>query len=1127
MGRICKICFLVLALAHCPIFTGESSSGALFQEEWRWIRYTNNAGLPAHRISGVISASDSTLWAMADNGVAWFDSFRWQTLPDADNLLRNISAMVPDLHDAVLLVADKNLYQVNRKGIRPLPIHYGGRPLAVTSAVPLDKGRYLVATADGLFERSEAGVLPFEADFDDAAIDPRGKLFRTQRGRILLTSHAKLALLQQDEQRWQRIAHHGVRWIKELHDGSMLMASSITVRPDLRGLWSWREGEALRHAALDANGAILAVDFADGSGTGMLIDNLGRVKVFDEAMNLRDESAVDGRIGIPLCMHYDYHDNLWIGSPSGLYLFKQASQRWTQVLEGRTALQQQVNSICLRRNGELWAGSGAGILIKHSDDKVEVIDNAAGYELKIITGLAEDRDENVWVSSGSDSIGLLCWKDSAWRAYNSSDGLALSRIHKIEIDRSGRLWLLGLADPADRHGLPGAYIYDGHEFAVWGQDSPIAGRLLYDFCEGPEGERWFGTDSGLHRWDANGWRSWTAADGLPTGRVFTVEVDEAGKPYFGFQHIGSGLATLDDDDVPRIFTVVDGLPDDGIADIVRDAEGRLWFSTINGLGLVHKGQFAALGTASGLAYPNIWPLWPAGDRLLVGTIGGGVHSLAFNELYHPAPILTISPPAISGHSAFVLWQPFAYDGEMASEQVPTRYRLDQSPWTHWNTTREAYLPELAPGGHVLTIQAKGLFGQVSAVASRVVLNIPLPWYRIPAVQILLTLWFGSLLIVGFIYWRRRRRSMEMLRDSEMRLTRVTENLDDIVFRCRIRPAIEFEFVNSAASVITGFQPEDFRRNPNLLMERLHPDDQQGLQKLMRGEADFAAALLLRLSRRDGKQIWTELRAVPIYDDKGSLIALEGIMRDVTARQTEKETREALISELKAKTAELESFTYTVSHDLKSPLITIRGFVGMLERDTEQGDRPRMQEDIQHIHKATVKMQRLLDDLLHLSRAGRVINEPLALSLDNLVRDASNLVSGRLAEGGIELRIETPLPQVRGDRSRLVQVLQNLIDNAAKFCGHREKPCIAIGAEDRKDDVLVYIRDNGIGIDPRFQEKIFGLFETLATDQPGTGIGLALVKRIVEVHGGAIWVVSEGQDRGSTFYFTLPKEKIVD
>lgn len=237
-------------------------------------------------------------------------------------------------------------------------------------------------------------------------------------------------------------------------------------------------------------------------------------------------------------------------------------------------------------------------------------------------------------------------------------------------------------------------------------------------------------------------------------------------------------------------------------------------------------------------------------------------------------------------------------------------------------------------------------------------------------------------------------------------------------------------------------------------------------------------------------------------------------------QSELQHRKTLIEELEHKNTELERFNYTVSHDLKTPLVTIRGFLGYLEEDMVNGNIERFKKDVKRIENAVDKMNSLLKDLLELSRVGRMMNPPELVSFEHLIHEAVEIVRGRLTERNIAVHIQPDLPVVHVDKPHLILVLQNLIDNAAKYMGDQKSPRIEIGMKEREHGQKVFfVRDNGMGINSEYYEQIFGLFNKLDVGSEGTGVGLALVKRIIEVNNGRIWVESE-PGAGSTFYFTL-------
>jgi PAS domain S-box-containing protein len=303
-----------------------------------------------------------------------------------------------------------------------------------------------------------------------------------------------------------------------------------------------------------------------------------------------------------------------------------------------------------------------------------------------------------------------------------------------------------------------------------------------------------------------------------------------------------------------------------------------------------------------------------------------------------------------------------------------------------------------------------------------------------------------------------------------------------------------------------------------LTDLIHPDDRAGRDQVLatirrEGKSEFE----YRVVRPDGSLRHVAGRGELVRDAAGKAVGMFGTVLDVTElRRKERELQE--------KNDELARFTYAVSHDLKSPLVTVKTFLGYLELDARNQDAARMDKDLGYIRGAADKMSRLLDELLELSRVGRRMNPFVDAPLEAVVREALDLVAGRIAARGVTVRMAGEPVLLHGDRQRLVEVFQNLVDNAVKFLGDQPAPWVEIGAEPVGGEMVIYVRDNGMGIDPRHRHKLFGLFEKLNSGVEGTGIGLALARRIVEVHGGRIWAESAGPGQGATFRFTLAKTK---
>ena len=241
--------------------------------------------------------------------------------------------------------------------------------------------------------------------------------------------------------------------------------------------------------------------------------------------------------------------------------------------------------------------------------------------------------------------------------------------------------------------------------------------------------------------------------------------------------------------------------------------------------------------------------------------------------------------------------------------------------------------------------------------------------------------------------------------------------------------------------------------------------------------------------------------------------------EVESRKKAEREREAVIHQLKLKNQELDRFAIRVSHDLKTPLITVAGFLGYLEQDISSGNHERARKDLAQISEAAKKMGKFVDELLDLSRVGRITNPPKDIAFEEILRDALAATDGILKAKQVQVEIAPIFPFVHVDRVRMVQVLQNLIANAVKFMGDQPEPIIRIGFQEVDGEHIFSVKDNGIGIPPEHHERIFELFNRLNPDIDGTGIGLGLVKRIIEVHHGKIWVQSS-PGNGSTFFFTL-------
>jgi PAS domain S-box-containing protein len=390
-------------------------------------------------------------------------------------------------------------------------------------------------------------------------------------------------------------------------------------------------------------------------------------------------------------------------------------------------------------------------------------------------------------------------------------------------------------------------------------------------------------------------------------------------------------------------------------------------------------------------------------------------------------------------------------------------------------------------------------------------------FREPLIEMVLLTGIGVFISIR---GAERLRIIERLRAAEARYRGVVEDQTELI--CRFLPDWTLTFVNEAYCSYFGKSRDELLGRSFM---SFIPEEERGK----------VAELLFSLSQgapcstvehrvfAGGRQCWQQWTNRAIFDTAGNVAEFQAVGRDVTERKLAESEREGLIEALKGKNADLEMLNQTISHDLKSPLITVRGLLTWVERDVEGGNTERLKSNIRLISSAAARMEELTNQLSQFMRIGQLSEEMDEFQFSNLALEATELVSGRIAQRGVEVIVAPDLPTIRGNRSLLLQVLQNLIENSIKFMGDQPYPKIEIGARFDQSEPVYFVQDNGVGIDPSFREKVFGVFKRVGDKSvEGSGLGLALVKRAVEVQGGRIWVESEGRGRGSTFFFSLPR-----
>ncbi|MBI5633787.1 MAG: PAS domain S-box protein [Nitrospirae bacterium] len=404
---------------------------------------------------------------------------------------------------------------------------------------------------------------------------------------------------------------------------------------------------------------------------------------------------------------------------------------------------------------------------------------------------------------------------------------------------------------------------------------------------------------------------------------------------------------------------------------------------------------------------------------------------------------------------------------------------------------------------------------------------------------------GSGAVVGLV-WRQqstlflqeRYRASEALRESEERFRLLIEGVKDYAI-FMLDPFGHVMSWNQGAERIKGYQAEEVIGRH---FSCFYPEEdlQQGKpqQELDKAAAEGRFESEGWRIRKDGSRFWANAILTPLKDETGGLRGFSKVTRDITERRQAEEEIKTLNEELEqrvrertaqleAANRELEGFSYSVSHDLRAPLRHITGFAELLIRKAPAALDEKSRHYLNVISEAARQMGKLVDDLLSFSRMGRAEMLQAAMNLDMIVSEVVEVCKTEVRGRNIVWKIGR-LPHAYGDKVMLKIVFENLLSNAVKFTRTKPQAVIEIGCiNDQPHESVLYVRDNGVGFDMKYVDKLFGLFQRLHRPEEfeGTGLGLANVRRIIHRHGGRTW--AEGAlNEGAVIFFSLPKIKEV-
>jgi PAS domain S-box-containing protein len=364
---------------------------------------------------------------------------------------------------------------------------------------------------------------------------------------------------------------------------------------------------------------------------------------------------------------------------------------------------------------------------------------------------------------------------------------------------------------------------------------------------------------------------------------------------------------------------------------------------------------------------------------------------------------------------------------------------------------------------------------------------------------------------------------EIIKSNE-RFTKVSEATNDAIW--------DFDVMSNhlwwgkGFSTLFGYDPETFKPSLDKLVMLIHPDDRervgQRIQEYMTDGKSVNWYEEYKFMKSDGEYAFVFDRAIFLRDANGQVIRVVGAMTDITYRKIYEESLLELNKQLEISNAELEQFAYVASHDLQEPLRMVSSFLNLLEKKYGDVFDDKARQYIHFARDGAIRMRQIILDLLEFSRVGKHNDKLKNVDLNEVIKDVFSLHRKLIEEQSAHVHV-SEMPVINTFRSPILQVFQNLVGNALKYANKDEQVQISISSREMGDQWEFSVEDNGIGIDPKHHERIFVIFQRLhkRDEYTGTGMGLAIVKKILDDLGGQIWVESNlGQ--GSKFTFTIPK-----
>ena len=1089
-----------------PTASSLAQAPSYFQP-WQPTRYTVETGLPSNEVLTIAETPSQEIWAGTRKGLATFDGYEWHAVNPSIGIPADPILLIESFgYDSVLVLTNKALYRGNANGFTPLLDIDSTRPVIQSVVVAAQSDIYALI-GQALFRFEHGRPVQIATPQIPLASGLGKNLWRTSSGTIWLNTIQ--GLYRGNGTSWSPVLPTPLSTCYVtaiIEDKSGNGFAAVDMPSPFTGIWEWRGFGKASKSRTERARFPQTMDMGP-DGTVIVVYQSGDVRIRKNGQ-WSSENAPPRAFATTRVIKFRSDGKLWVGTDDGLYLLQSILDYWEYWKYPFGDLRNHAHSICKTRDGSIWVGTLAGIDIHRPNGRVDHIAKVLGTTLNTVTAITEDRKGHVWIGSGADFEGSYRWDGRAWKHYGFPEGLRAVRVHKIRLDRTGRLWFLGLARLYDDPQQPGAFVLENGTFTNIPQDTTghkglISGRV-YCFAEAPDGAIWFGTYKGLSRWKNNKWTHWTGKKAFQntTDRIYALAVDSVGTLWFSNEI--SGLGTVDSSDNLRFFTTDDGLVNNNIWDLQVDAKGALWIATKGGMSCFQEDIWTNFTLRNGLSSLSLWDILPLQDKIYVGTRGSGVSILRRTQQIKP-PRIRFEEPSIRGKTAFLHWKTYPFFGHVDLGDFLYRYRLDGGVWSEWQGQTEIDFANLKPGEHKVEVQTRGFFGVLQSPLTAPAIIIDPPLFMRIEVVFPIAILAGTIAFLGGAYWRRELRHKRQLEQSDELFHLLASTTTDVI--------IDWNFASDsvwANDPLRAFATVPSPRAENAFrswLANVHPDDRERVRR------SFLKALIkrtnswgqeYRLLREDGTYAHTLNRFQILYNEAGKPHRLIGSGVDITDRKNAEDlTRNLTRHILEAQERERRRVSRELHDSVNQILASVKFRLESLEEQLPSRSvrvKRETKNAKQLLKKVMVEVRRISRNL----RPAELDDLGLASAIRALAEEFTERtkIAVTILEPWPALNLPTEITVT------LYRIIQEALTNVEK---HSNATGVKISCSATDKELICTLSDNGRGMQMDSGGRV---------RSKDVGLGLVDIRERLSFLRGRLEISSRGR-RGTTLTARIP------